>query len=156
MLRLMACLPIPTSYRLYDIYHFHLQGTGIQLGTIVLASTSILIALILSFISSWELTFLLMLTFPLVFITYRLNNKLYKSTGSGKIDTLQESAHVITETIDHIKTVVTLGAKEYFVKSIKRHLQSHSWYVASNTHCSLELYIYNMAPMVQLFPGTTF
>ena len=119
-----------------------MQGTGIQVGTIVLASTSVFIALILSFISSWELTFLLMLTFPLVFISYRLNNKLYKSTGSGKIDTLQESAHVITETINHIKTVVTLGAKEYFVNYIKRYLQSHSWYVASNIHSPLKLYIF--------------
>ena len=109
-----------------------MQGTGIQVGTIVLASTSVLIALILSFISSWELTFLLMLTFPLVFISFRLNNKLYSSTGSVKMDSLQKSAHVITETIDFIKTVVTLGAKEYFVKSIKKYLQSHSWYVASN------------------------
>ena len=92
--------------------------------------------------SSWELTFLLMLTFPLVFISFRLNNKLYSSTGSVKIDTLQESAHVITETIDHIKTVVTLGAKEYFVNYIKRYLRSHSWYVASNIHYPLKLYIF--------------
>ena len=119
-----------------------MQGTGIQVGTIVLASTSVFIALILSFASSWELTFLLMLTFPLVFISFRLNNKLYSSTGSVKIDTLQESAHVITETIDHIKTVVTLGAKEYFVNYIKRYLRSHSWYVASNIHYPLKLYIF--------------
>ena len=63
------------------------------------------------------------------------------------MDSLQKSAHVITETIDHIKTVVTLGTKEYFIKSIKRYLQSHSWYVASNIHYPMELYIYNMAPM---------
>ena len=97
------------------------------MGTIVLASTSVLMALILSFISAWELTLVLMVAFPLTFVTYRLSNKLYQSTGSGELDHLQESGHMVTETVDHIKTVVTLGTEDYFINTVSQYLQSHSW-----------------------------
>ena len=48
----------------------------------------------------------------------QITNKLYQRTGSGDGDHLQVSAHVMIESVDHIKTVIALGAEEYFVNSI--------------------------------------
>ena len=55
-----------------------------------------------------------------------MSKKLYESTGSGGGDHLQVSAHVVIESVDYIKTVIVLGAEEFFVKSIDNHLCSHT------------------------------
>ena len=98
---------------------------------------SVLTALAVCFYSSWELSLILLLAFPLVFLSYRIANKLYQSTGSGDDDHLQASAHVVIESVDHIKTVVALGAEEYFVRSINNYLHSHTRYTLQPNHISL-------------------
>ena len=105
--------------------HFILQGTGIRLGIIVLATTSVITAVAVCFASSWELTLLVLLAFPLIFTSYRLSNSLYRHTGSADDQSIQESTHIVIETIEHIKTVVSLGAEEYFVNTVNTHLRSH-------------------------------
>ena len=105
---------------------FPYQGTGVRLGTIVLAVTSVLIAIAVCFYNSWELSLILVVAFPLVIFSYGMSDKLYQSTGSGDGDYLEVSAHVVIETIDHIKTVIALGAEEFFVNSINNHLCSHT------------------------------
>lgn len=105
------------------------QGTGIQLGNIVLAATSVLMALAICFYSSWELSLVMVLAFPLLFISYRLANSLYYSTGSGDGDSLQVSSHIVLETVRFIKTVFSLGAEEYFVKSVQHFLRVHTKYI---------------------------
>ena len=89
------------------------------------------------FYSSWELSVILLLAFPLVFLSYRISDKLYQSTGSGDDDHLQASAHVVIESVDHIKTVVALGAEEYFVNSINNYLHSHTRYILQPDHISI-------------------
>ena len=67
-----------------------------------------------------------MLVFPLLFIAYHLAHKFYFDTGSGDDGHLQVSSHVFLETVGNIKTVVTLGAKEYFIGRVSKHLHSHT------------------------------
>ena len=108
---------------------FSTQGTGIQLGNIVLAATSVLMGLAIYFYSSWELSLVMTFAFPLLYISYRLANSLYYNTGSGDGDSLQVSSHIVLETVQYIKTVVSLGAEEYFIKSVQHFLQLHTKYV---------------------------
>ena len=102
------------------------QGTGIRLGASFLAAVSVVMTLIICFTSSWELSFILMLAFPLIFFSYYLNNKLYYSSGTGEY--LETSTHVVTETVGYIKTVITRGAEDYFVRCIGKYLLSHLRY----------------------------
>ena len=81
------------------------------------------------FTSSWELTLILLLIFPFVLISQRLTHNLLYSSGSGSIEFLEVSTHVVTETVSNIKTVITHGADEYFVNTIGCYLQSHMMYV---------------------------
>ena len=101
-----------------------MQGTGIKLGTIFLAATSVVITLIICFASSWELSLVELLLFPLVFIAYSLSYRLYYTQRSGEF--LQASTHLVIETISNIKTVVSHGAEEYFIKTVDHYLQSHA------------------------------
>ena len=77
-----------------------------------------------------------MLAFPIIIIAYRTTNKLYQSTGSGDGDYLQLSSHVVIESVDNIKTVVALGAEEYFVNTLKNHLHSHTRLVTHSALCA--------------------
>ena len=113
-----------------------MQGTGIKLGNIILAVTSVLIALAICFYSSWELSLVFILAFTLVFLAYRLVNKFYYETGSGDDDYLQVSSHVVLETVDNVKTVVSLGAQEYFIGRINQYLRSHTWYIPVHVYTS--------------------
>ena len=102
-----------------------MQGTGIILGTIVLAAVSVVVAVIICFVSSWQLSFVLLLAFPLNILSYRLSYKLLQSSGAGEGKNLEMSTHLVTESVTNIKTVVSLGAQHYFVQSISSHLHSH-------------------------------
>ena len=70
-----------------------------------------------------------------------MSNKLYKSTGSGDGDYLKTSAHVVIESVDHIKTVIALGAGEFFVNSVNKHLRSHMLLVVHLLMHSLILFL---------------
>ena len=92
-------------------------------------SMSVLVTFAVCIYSSWELTLVVIFVFPLLFISYRLTNTFYYSTGSGNDDYLQSSSHVVLETVRNIKTVVSLGAQECFIGRVKGYLSSHTWYV---------------------------
>ena len=85
------------------------------------------------FISSWELSLVLFLAFPLIFLSYRLGHKLLYSSGSGDSHCLEVSTHLVTETVSNIKTVISLGAEDYFVESIAHYLHSHILCVDTHT-----------------------
>ena len=113
------------------LFSLCVQGTGIQLGSIFLATTSVLMTVVVSFYSSWELALMLIVAFPLIFVSYRLSHNLYYSTGDN--DYLQASAHVVLETVKYIKTVVTLQAGDYFINSVNEYLRLHTRYLLITT-----------------------
>ena len=112
---------ITTSFWIYSL----LQGTGIRLGIIVLAISSIVAALVVCFTGSWELTFILFIAIPLFMISYRVAFAMYSGVQSSADGSLAKASHIVTETVGSIKTVVSLGAEEYFVNCIKNYLASH-------------------------------
>ena len=99
------------------------------MGTIVLATLSVVITISVCFVSSWELSLVLFPAFPIVFLSYRLSHKLLHSSGTGDGDCLETSAQLVIESVSNIKTVVSLGAQEYFLESVSANLSSHLWYV---------------------------
>ena len=102
-----------------------LQGTGIRLGTIVLTAAAIVAALVVCLTGSWELTFFVFMAIPLIITSYRVNWASYSGVQSSHDSFLARASHVVTETIDNIKTVVSLGAENYFVNTIKGDLSLH-------------------------------
>ena len=102
-----------------------LQGTGIRLGTIVLAAAAIVATLVVCLTGSWELTFIVLSTIPLYFISYRVTFGMYSGVQSSADSSLAKASHILTETVGSIKTVFSLGAEDYFVNSIKSKLSSH-------------------------------
>ena len=102
-----------------------LQGTGIILGVIILAAVSVVVTLLICFISSWQLSFVLLLAFPFLFLTYRLGNKLLHSSGAGNDDDLETSTQFVIESVTNMKTVISLGAQKYFIESVSFLLHSH-------------------------------
>ena len=67
-----------------------------------------------------------MLDIPLILVSFRLAYVLYLKNSSKGSNSLQESTHTVIETIEHIKTVISLGAEEYFVNSVNTRLHSHT------------------------------
>lgn len=101
---------------------YSIQGTGIQIGMIILAVTSIAVALALSFSGSWELTFVLVLVIPLIIISNRVLFAMYSGVQSEDEISIASASHIVVETVENIKTVAYLGAEDYFVKIISRSL----------------------------------
>ena len=99
-----------------------MQGTGIQLGVIILAATSVVVALAVCFSGSWELTLIFSLAIPLIIISNRIAFFMYSGVQSPDETSITSASHVVMETVDSIKTVVSLGAEEYFVNVTREHL----------------------------------
>ena len=91
----------------------------------MLATASVVVALAVCFSGSWELTFLLSIAIPLIIIPYRVGFSMYRGVPSSDDSSLARASHVVTETIDNIKTVVSLGGENYFVNAIKSDLSLH-------------------------------
>jgi len=115
------------SHSLQDVPYLHdnsicfpMQGTGIQLGVIILAATSIVVALAVCFSGSWELTLIFFLAIPLIIISHRLEFAMYSGVQSA--DEITSASHVVMETVGNIKTVVSLGAEDYFVNVTRENL----------------------------------
>jgi len=107
---------ITTSFWIISV----LQGTGIRLGIIVLAISSIVAALVVCFTGSWELTFIIFIAIPLFIISYRVAFAMY--SGVQSVDEITSASHVVMETVDNMKTVVSLGAEDHFVNATKEYL----------------------------------
>ena len=102
-----------------------LQGTGIRLGTGVLATLSVLLTLVICLATSWELTLVLMFSFPLMFVSIHLSYKIVSTNGPGVGKCLETSTHLVTETVKNIKTVFSHNAMEYFIQRSSHLLHSH-------------------------------
>ena len=58
-------------------------------------------------------------------ISYRVGFSMYRGVQSSDDTSLARASHVVTETIDSIKTVLSLGGENYFVNTIKSDLSLH-------------------------------
>ena len=105
----------------------------------MLATASVVAALAVCFTGSWELTFLVFIAIPLLITSYRVGFSMYRGVQSADDSSLARASHVVTETTDNIKTVVSLGAEDYFVNSIKDNLRLQLRCECSNLVASVHL-----------------
>lgn len=98
------------------------QGTGIRLGTVILATVSVVVTLAVCFTGSWELTFVIFIIIPLEIISSRVGLAIYDRFESANNTAIAKISHVVIEATAHIKTVVSLGAEDYLVNSVDKDL----------------------------------
>ena len=91
----------------------------------MLAATSVIVALGVCLSGSWELTFILFLAIPLIIIAHQIEFSLYSEGQSKDDDSLTRAANIVVETKDNMKTVLSLGAEEYLVNTVKGGLNLH-------------------------------
>ena len=99
-----------------------MQGTGIQLGNIILATAAVVVALALCFSGSWELTFILFFVVPVIIISNRIALATNSGVQSAGEMSIANASHTVMETVDNIKTVMLLGAERHFVNIVKENL----------------------------------
>ena len=91
----------------------------------MLAATSVIVGLGVCLSGSWELTFILFLAIPLIIIAHQIEFSLYSEGRSKDDDSLTRAANIVVETKDNMKTVLSLGAEEYLVNTVKGGLNLH-------------------------------
>lgn len=99
------------------------------MGLILRIASSIISAVIISLIASWELTLLLVIIFPLLLLVGITEVQLLKGQVEKNKKRLEESSQTAAESIDSIRTVVGLGAEETFFNRYRNLLAGPFKYV---------------------------
>ena len=99
------------------------QATGLRLGVIFQTVSGFLAAVVIAFSASWELSLVLMFCFPiLASVGYLQVRFLIGRTAKNKTK-LEESGKTAVESIDNVRTVVSLGIEEMFITRYESLLQ---------------------------------
>ena len=93
--------------------HFH-QATGLVLGIIFQAIFSVITAIVIILVSSWELALVIISSLVVTLFANYLQIRVLASTTLKNKRELEESVQMAVESIDHISTVAGLGLEEYF------------------------------------------
>ncbi len=76
-------------------------------------------AVIYSFALNWKLSFVMCIFVPISFIASAFVSKFAMDTNAGGNSASEEGGRITVETVDNIKTVVSLGREEYFIKEFR-------------------------------------
>lgn len=124
-------------------------GTGVRLGMLFQAISSIGVGIIIGFIYSWKLTLLILCCLPLLVLGAMLEMKMAKGF-SGKNDAdLEEAGKVATEAISNIRTVALLCKEEMFGKLY--HDKLHGPYKKNLCHAHLSALSYSISQSLIFF-----
>ena len=77
----------------------------------------------IAFSSSWELAFLLVFAFPILGAFGFLQFRLLAGRSAKNKKKLEESGKTAVESIDNVRTVVSLGVEDMFRRRYERLLQ---------------------------------
>lgn len=91
-----------------------LQATGIRLATVLQIIFGAIAATIIAFVASWELSFLMIMLFPLAGSLSFLKIRLLAGRAQKNKQRLEHSGQTAVESIDNIRTVAGLGVEEKF------------------------------------------
>lgn len=92
------------------------QATGIRLGTVMQTIFGLLAAIIIAFTASWELSFLMLLAFPILGTVAFFQIRLLAGRAQKNKRRHEKSGQTAVESIDNIRTVVGLGVEERFCR----------------------------------------
>ena len=94
--------------------HNNTQATGIRLGIILQTIFSFITAVIIAFIASWELTFVLVFVFPVLASVTYLQLKFIAGRSAKNKKRQEASGQTAVESIENIRTVAGLGVEDRF------------------------------------------
>ena len=97
-----------------------LQITGMRLGLFFRTASSLASTLIVAFVFSWELSALMIIIFPFMFLNAIGIFRLSKRQEMQNRRKLEESSQTAVESVDNIRTVVGLGAEEMFFNKFRK------------------------------------
>ena len=95
---------------------YHTQGTGVRLGFLLQVAAGFLTAITIAFASSWELTLVLIFVFPVLGAIGFLQIRQIAGRNIRNKKLLEESGKTAVESIDNVRTVVSLGVEEKIVE----------------------------------------
>ena len=100
-----------------------MQATGILFGSILQAFCSLAVGTTIAFVSSWELALVMMFAF----LVHILSNYFQMGILAGRVQEnkkkLEDSVNTVTESIDNINTVASLGLESYFYSKYSKLLK---------------------------------
>ncbi|XP_048754275.2 phosphatidylcholine translocator ABCB4-like isoform X2 [Ostrea edulis] len=101
------------------------QGaTGTKIGQVLESLACIITALIVAFIFSWKLTLVILAFMPLMVAVGTVQSRLVAGFAKGDKKAMEEAGKVCTETIDNVRTVVSLTREKTFVDEYSGHVDS--------------------------------
>ena len=99
------------------------QATGIRLGVLLQQIFGLVVALIVAFTASWELTFILMLCFPVLVAVGFFQIRLIAGKAQKNKKGLENAGQIAVESIDNIRTVVSLSVEPRFYESYQEQIK---------------------------------
>ena len=100
-----------------------LQATGIRMGAILQTIFGFVVAMVIAFVSSWELSLLLLLFFPLLALGSYLQVRVLRGSIEKNARRLERSGQTAVESIDNIRTVAGLGVELVFYENYRTSLK---------------------------------
>ena len=91
-----------------------MQVTGVFIGKVLQAICTLIAALVVAFISSWELALVLMFAFPLHALATYFQIRFLTARAIKNKRRIEECSQTALESIDNIRTVASLGLEPYF------------------------------------------
>lgn len=90
------------------------QGTGIRLGAVLQTVFGLIAAIIIAFEASWELSFIMIVAFPILGTVAFFQIRLLAGHAKKNKKRLEASGQTAVESIDSIRTVAGLGVEDKF------------------------------------------
>lgn len=86
------------------------------MGTVMQTIFGLIAALIIAFVASWELSFLMVTAFPILGTVAFFQIRLLAGRAKKNKKRLEKSGQTAVESIDNIRTVAGLGVEERFLR----------------------------------------
>ena len=104
--------------------------TGIRFGVLSKLFSSIITALVIGLVASWQLCLLMMVCFATVAVTSFLQLRLIQGRSYKNKELLEDSTKVAAETFANTRTVTLLGVGDRFCKKYNKKLDRPFRYIA--------------------------
>ncbi|GCC29141.1 hypothetical protein chiPu_0007578 [Chiloscyllium punctatum] len=125
------------------------QATGIRLGMMAMTVCTFGVALILAFIFGWQLTLLILFCIPFLLAANIIAMKSVLGHASKDNKSLEESGKIATETVENIRTVVSLTREDAFYKKYMEHVDKP--YRAALSKAPFYGFSYGLAQCIAFF-----
>ncbi|XP_072431434.1 ATP-dependent translocase ABCB1 isoform X1 [Chiloscyllium punctatum] len=124
-------------------------ATGIRLGMMAMTVCTFGVALILAFIFGWQLTLLILFCIPFLLAANIIAMKSVLGHASKDNKSLEESGKIATETVENIRTVVSLTREDAFYKKYMEHVDKP--YRAALSKAPFYGFSYGLAQCIAFF-----